>query len=83
MLLAPFGLTLGFCFPLGMKLANVKFESLTPWLWGINGAASVLGSIVSIIIAMLMGLNATFWSALLTYSIAAFAVTKMKESAAE
>lgn len=83
LLLAPFGLTLGFCFPLGMKLANVKFESLTPWLWGINGAASVLGSIVSIIIAMLMGLNATFWSALLTYSIAAFAVTKMKESAAE
>ncbi len=47
-LLAPAGLVMGMAFPLGMKLASTRAAPLTPWLWGLNGAASVLASVMSV-----------------------------------
>ncbi|MBN3039200.1 MAG: hypothetical protein JW869_07295, partial [Candidatus Omnitrophica bacterium] len=46
--LMPVGFLMGFPFPLGMSIANKKDASATPWLWGINGAASVLASVLAV-----------------------------------
>ena len=60
-LLFPAGLVMGMAFPLGMKLATRRAAALTPWLWGLNGAASVLASVLSICIALTWSISAAFW----------------------
>lgn len=53
-----FGLVLGRMFPLGLrKLA----ENEVPWAWALNGSASVLGSIVAVLVAMQFGFSAVLW----------------------
>ena len=72
-LLFPLGLFMGMAFPLGMKLAARDSSDLTPWLWGINGAASVCASVVAVVIAMTAGISASFWTGFACYAIALFA----------
>src|SRR5262249_53777744 len=45
-ILAPIGLLLGVALPLGLGTASLRHAGLTPWFWGLNGAASVLASVV-------------------------------------
>jgi spermidine synthase len=40
----PAGLLMGFGFPTGMRLVTRLDGRLTPWLWGVNGAAGVLAA---------------------------------------
>ena len=35
---------MGFGFPTGMRLVSELDARLTPWLWGVNGAAGVLAA---------------------------------------
>jgi hypothetical protein len=72
-ILFPLGLFMGMAFPLGMKLAVRDSATLTPWLWGINGAASVCASVVAIVIAMGAGISASFWTGFACYVVALFA----------
>lgn len=68
--LCPLGIVMGMAFPLGMKVAHARSTALTPWLWGINGATSVLGSIVAMVIAIGYGIASAFWSGAGCYFIA-------------
>jgi hypothetical protein len=61
---------MGMAFPLGMMVASVQSEALTPWLWGLNGATSVLSSVVAFLIALGSGVTAAFWSGLVCYAVA-------------
>jgi hypothetical protein len=74
-LLAGMGLFLGMAFPLGMRLATSARPQLAPWLWGVNGATSVLASVLAVVIAMLAGISASFWTGVASYvlALAAFA----------
>ena len=55
-LLIPLGFALGFPFPLGIRLMRERGrDSYIPWIWGINGSASVLGSVLAIVLAMKVG----------------------------
>lgn len=57
-LLIPLGFSLGFPFPLGIRLVKEKqIEGHVPWLWGINGTASVLGSVTAVVVAITLGLS--------------------------
>ena len=47
-------------------VVNLKPE-LTPWLWGINGAASVLCSVLAIVVALSAGITASFWFGVACY----------------
>ena len=67
-LLAPAGFVMGMMFPVGMLL-SAGCRNLQPWFWGINGATSVLASILGIIISMTAGIAATYWSGLACYLI--------------
>src|SRR6185312_15800538 len=44
-MLLPMGFVMGLPFPLGLRGA-AKRSGLVPWLWGVNGAASVLCSVL-------------------------------------
>lgn len=70
LILLPLGFFMGMAFPLGMKAASAKSEQLTPWLWGVNGATSVLASILAFVIAFAYGITASFWTGVAFYVIA-------------
>jgi hypothetical protein len=60
-LLAPLGLTAGAAMPIGLKRFAADHPTGVAWAWGINGIASVLGSVLAVFLAITWG-----------YSIAAF-----------
>jgi SAM-dependent methyltransferase/preprotein translocase subunit SecG len=81
-ILLPLGFAMGAAFPLGLKLASRRDESLTPWLWGVNGATSVCGSVLAVIVSLGSGISSCFWAGFLSYVVAvvAFAWAKRKSS---
>ena len=74
--LFPLGLFMGMAFPLGMKVASQQSSSLTPWLWGINGASSVCASVLAVVIAMSSGISVTFWVGFGCYILASAAFVR-------
>jgi hypothetical protein len=72
-LLAPIGLAMGTAFPHGLELVRSRAPAATPWLWAINGVASVLGSLAAVLISISAGISATFWSGAAAYVVAAAA----------
>ncbi len=68
LLVAPLGFVMGIPFPTGLKIVKdneaIRF---IPWAWGINGAASVLGSVMSILLAMTLGFSTLTVLAVLAY----------------
>jgi hypothetical protein len=73
-LLSPLGLAMGTAFPIGMKAAVARSPSLTPWLWGVNGATSVCASVLAVVIALGSGISASFWCGFGCYLLAAVAL---------
>jgi hypothetical protein len=56
-----------------MKLAANRAQQLTAWFWGLNGAASVLASVLSVCIALTWSISTAFWSGWVCYVIALLA----------
>jgi hypothetical protein len=55
-ILFPLGFLLGIMLPLGMMMLELAHKSdHIPWMWGINGTTSVMGSVLAIIIAISFG----------------------------
>jgi len=51
-LVLPCGFLMGFCFPIGMRWATkLGQEANLPWMWALNGAASVLASFIAMAIS--------------------------------
>lgn len=69
-LLVPAGLLMGTAFPYGVRAAAAKPQIL-PWLWGINGAASVLASVAAAAVSLELGISANLWLGALCYLAAA------------
>ena len=55
--LCPLGLALGMPMPTGIRLLHARAPELIPWAWGVNGAASVLGSVGAVALAMATGFD--------------------------
>lgn len=77
-LILPIGFFLGMPFPLGLAVASDRANALTPWFWGINGATSVCGSVVSLAVALMAGISATFWTGCAFYFLACVAFLWMR-----
>jgi hypothetical protein len=73
-LLLPLGGFMGMAFPMGMSLASARAPTLTPWLWGVNGATSVCASVLAVAIAMGAGISASFWTGVGCYALAGLAL---------
>jgi hypothetical protein len=61
--------TLGVFFPTGLRDARAYDELLVPWAWGANGGASVVGSILSIVLAISFGFQAVLMMAAAVYVV--------------
>ncbi len=62
-LITPLGLLMGMPFPLGITLTNRIAQGLIPWVWGINGYATVIGSVLCVILALMFGFKAVMFIA--------------------
>ncbi len=70
----PVGLLMGQPFPLGVKWARERHGDVIPWLWAVNGAASVVGSSLATILALHIGFSAVSLGGMLCYALAAVVV---------
>jgi hypothetical protein len=84
-MLFPLGVLMGMPFPLGMRLAAAGSGALTPWLWGVNGAASVCASVLAAVVAMSAGITASLFVGAACYGAAllAFLVASRRKEATE
>lgn len=83
LVLAPLGFVLGLPFPLGIRaLALAGASDRIPWMWALNGTASVLGASAAVLGAMLYGLSTVLGTALACYlGIAAIGLLLRPQSA--
>ncbi|HMC30624.1 MAG TPA: hypothetical protein VKL99_07290, partial [Candidatus Angelobacter sp.] len=66
LVLAPLGFLMGMPFPTGLRLVQT-----VEWAWALNAAASVLGSVLAMVIAIHFGLTITLLCAAVAYVLAA------------
>ena len=79
LLLVPLGFLMGMPFPSGLRAlsslnggerANFSADNAVEWAWALNAAASVLGSVLAMVIAIQFGLNATLACGAAAYLLA-------------
>ena len=69
-LLLPLGFCLGVPFPTGVRLlSNVSPQDI-PWMWGVNGVMSVVGSLLAAIGAKLLGFKMVMFCGAGVYALA-------------
>jgi hypothetical protein len=88
-LLAPLALLMGMPMPIVIKILSERMPEIIPWAWGVNGAASVTGSVGALALAILTGFNQALLAGAALYLLAipfvAFAIrlrvadTKLKQ----
>jgi hypothetical protein len=57
-----------------MGRALREAPSMAPWLWGVNGAASVCASVLVVVIAIGAGISTAFWTGTVCYVVALIAL---------
>ena len=81
-LLLPLGFAMGMPFPTGLRaLGGSSSGTAVEWAWAMNAAASVLGSVLAIVIAMEFGLTVTLLCGALAYAAAILLKPRSVESA--
>ncbi|MEZ5967204.1 MAG: hypothetical protein R3F56_25435 [Planctomycetota bacterium] len=74
--IAPLAFCMGIPFPTGLQIVGQNAPSFLPWAFGVNGAASVLSSVLSIVLAMELGFTAVFITAAALYAMAMLTVPR-------
>jgi len=69
-LVMPLGLLMGTAFPLGATVAVGRAPHILPWLWGINGTASVVASVVAALVSLEAGIVENMWIGAACYVLA-------------
>jgi spermidine synthase len=73
-LIIPLGFIMGIPFPTGLRLldeGSATTGGLTEWAWAMNASASVLGSVLAMVVAIHFGLNVTLFCGAAAYLLAA------------
>jgi len=66
----PLGFFLGIQFPTAIQILNHdNLNEYIPWMYGINGMMTVLGSVLAVIISMISGFIVSFYVGLFFYAI--------------
>src|SRR5215813_4316986 len=74
-MLFPSGFFMGMAFPLGIKKAGLTHDGApTAWYWGINGAFSVISSVLAVVVAVFWGVTMTLLVGLVAYVVALIAL---------
>jgi len=69
-LVFPLGFVMGFPFPMAIRLIKLfRMGDIIPWMLAINGASSVFGSALTIVLAMTYGYGQAFLAAAVCYGV--------------
>jgi len=79
-LLTPVGFLMGLPFPAGMRRLAWTAPEAIPWAWAVNGCASVVSSILAIMLAVSFGFSWVLYLAAALYVLAAGALTSLHAS---
>ena len=71
LLIASLAFFMGMPFPMGLARLAKTMPSMLPWVWGINGCASVISAILATLIAMQFGFTVLIGLAIVLYLLAA------------
>jgi len=66
-ILIPIGFLMGMPLPTGMRVLKSHLPTYIPWMWAINGAFSVLGAVLSVVIGILYGASYAMGMGILIY----------------
>jgi spermidine synthase len=81
-LVAPCGFIMGFCFPVGMRWASrLGQEGNLPWMWALNGAASVLASFIAMAISTESSIRACVLTGAACYALGGILLSGKASSA--
>jgi len=81
--LVPLGFLLGMFFPTGIQIVRARDARFVPWAWGVNGCASVVGTVLAVMLAMSVGFRAVTVLALVAYAAGVAALrTSVRTSSA-
>jgi hypothetical protein len=76
-LIGPPSLLLGFYFPTGLRIISERSPLFIPWAWGINGGFTVVGSVLTIAMAMTFGFSRVLLIAAAIYLIGILTFNRM------
>ena len=82
-LLAPIGLVMGMAYPLGIRVLTGHGAGLVPWAWGINGALSVVASVLAIYLSSRIGFAATLLTGVAAYGVGLACMMLVREGPTE
>jgi hypothetical protein len=70
LLILPLGFQLGIPFPTSIHiLEEHKLDKYIPWMYGVNGAMTILGSVMTVVVSMLYGFTVAFITGLSFYAL--------------
>jgi hypothetical protein len=61
------GIAMGMLFPLGILSVSRHHQESIPWMWAINGATSVLGSVIALLVAIHTGFTSAILLGAVSY----------------
>ncbi len=74
---APLGFALGIPLPTALARVGARSSSPIPWLWAMNSATSVLGSVLATFVAIHLGIDASLGTGAACYAVAGVLATKV------
>lgn len=78
----PAGFFMGIPFPTALSWTSVHHPEFVPWAWGINGYATVIGSVLAVILALQLGFHAVLWISVGIYFIAFVSISSLMSKTA-
>lgn len=77
LMILPLGFSLGWFFPLGMRLVRNRSAQFTPWYWALNGIFGVLFSAMAVLVSIYAGISINFYIAAIMYAALIFIIPKL------
>jgi hypothetical protein len=78
MVIVPFGIMMGMPFPRGLKLSGQGSLPPAPFYWGLNGIVSVMGSLGTVVMALVFGFQVAMLAGSACYALGAVASLNMR-----
>lgn len=70
LVLVPAGFLMGIPMPTGIRLLKLYRQEYVPWMWAVNGAFSVLGAVISVVVAIVYGSSEALMLGISVYLVA-------------
>jgi hypothetical protein len=88
LLIAPIGFLMGIPFPSGLawiesspiKASHLNTQWMTAWVWAVNGASSVVASILASLLSLSFGFRLTLGIGIVCYALAWIAIKKLDKA---